>query len=911
MQDLMDEALALSLYEEECRALQREINPEYQSSVFTNLQRNKERREEDRNKELLNADSFDSMREAAGEGAVKTSVLTRTPAASAGAAALARARVSGSLSMEDAAHGAGGGKGFTSLRENQRRHQKSEKKGFGAGRVEAEAHATIDGVMDERTTLILQKMINKGELDEVHGCVQSGKEAHVYFAVGTDEVTLQPVQLAVKIFRTTLNEFSNRHEYVTGDRRFDLNFQKKDLRRQLKSWTDKEYRNLCRVTKCNIRAPTPVVCKEHVLVMQFVGAEGWPEPTLKDVQADWSVKQQARAYADVLQATRALYQRAHLVHGDLSEYNILYALQEKRCWLIDFGQAVDRSHPDTEKFLRRDLHTINRFFQRGDLLEASAEEPGLLSDEQAYEYVVSETPGDVVDAFPPLAALLEELTDVPEGGNDLEEETEEGKSEQEETEQEDELKEASEVQKAGVQEESEKVEPSSELDLTEAHAVLSSLSLCYVEFDVAPLTFQCCSPHRLVSAMTPNQWPTRSCRLTISVSHASVSVSNPSTPLDGVDNHQEGDALSPEKRGSVFQWVVGCVFLVCVAIIWNFSSVLIQYIFNDLSFEAPFFLTSFGMALFSINLPIYYITKVLLPQMKQGIATSELPQVKPEASQQPETQSPHSKATLKRTMVASAIVAPLWFIANFTYNESLNLTSVTSSTILSATSSVFTLILGIWILKERFTWAKFLGVALCMAGNCTTLANDSSGGISEGFWGDVCALIGAIMYGVYTTAIRKYIPDDAGMSVSLFFGFVGLFSLVILAIFVIIFNYSGVESLHNLTWEIVGLLFVQGLLNNVLADYLWAVSIMYTSTTVATVGLSLTVPMAILSDWIVNDISPNYVTLISSVLVLGGFVVIAFNTRQEQLRAESEAKAEAAEVPSPKSPATSYRMSMK
>lgn len=414
MQDLMDEAMALSLYEEEVNALQREINPEYQSSIFTTLERSKERREQDRNKDLLNADSFDFDVEASGEGAVAPSVLMRTPAAAAGDAALARARVNGSLSMEDAAHGAGSGKGFTSLREHQRRQLKSEKKGFGAGRVESEIHATADGVMDERTTLILQKMINKRDLDEVHGCVQSGKEAHVYFAMGTDEATMRPVQLAVKIFRTTLNEFGNRHEYVTGDRRFDLNFQKKDQRRQIKAWTDKEFRNLSRAAKCNIRAPTPIVCKEHVLVMQFVGADGWPEPTLKDVLADLSPKQQARTYADILQATRALYQRAHLVHGDLSEYNILFAHREKRIWLIDFGQAVDRSHPDTENLLRRDLHTINRFFQRGDLLEATADRVGLLSDEKAYEYAVSTTPKEVVAEFLMLASLLEEMTDEPE-----------------------------------------------------------------------------------------------------------------------------------------------------------------------------------------------------------------------------------------------------------------------------------------------------------------------------------------------------------------------------------------------------------------------------------------------------------------------------------------------------------------
>ncbi|KAG7391158.1 hypothetical protein PHYBOEH_006785 [Phytophthora boehmeriae] len=368
----------------------------------------------------------------------------------------------------------------------------------------------------------------------------------------------------------------------------------------------------------------------------------------------------------------------------------------------------------------------------------------------------------------------------------------------------------------------------------------------------------------------------------------SVSVSNsPSISVVGTGNHQqEAGALLPKKQSSVVQWTVGCVFLVCVATIWNFSSVLIQYTFKDLSLEAPFFLTSFSMALSCANIPIYYITRVLLPQERQGIATSRHSQVEPEATQQLEKQTPHSKATLKRTMIAAAIVAPLWFIANFTYNMSLNLTSVTSNILLSATSSVFTLIFGVWVLKEKFTCTKLFGVALGMAGNCTTLANGLNGEVS-------------------------YIPDDSGMSVLLFLGFVGLFSLVVLAVFVIIFNYTGVESLRNLTWEIVGMLVVQGLLNNVLADYLWTMSIMYTSTTVASVGLSLTVPMAFLSDWIVNDISPNYITLISSVLVLGGFVVIVINTHQEQPSVEPEVTirtSEADGVRSPKSPVAAYRL---
>ncbi|KAF1323397.1 Drug/metabolite transporter, partial [Globisporangium splendens] len=347
-------------------------------------------------------------------------------------------------------------------------------------------------------------------------------------------------------------------------------------------------------------------------------------------------------------------------------------------------------------------------------------------------------------------------------------------------------------------------------------------------------------------------------------------------------------AKKPVKKGSVFEWVVGCIFLVIVAVIWTFSSVLVQYIFDDLSFEAPFFLTYVGMSLFSVNLPIYYVTKILWPQLlgkkNQDQQHSDLPQLKTGEVQPP---SPHSKEVLKPTLKASAIVAPLWFLANFTYNESLNMTSVTSSTILSATSTVFTLMFGVWILKERFTWSKLLGVALCMAGNISTIANDSSDS-PDHIWGDVVALIGAIMYGVYTTAIRLYIPDNSGISISLFFGFLGFFSFLGLLAFVLIFNATGVESLANLTPKIMGLLIFQGLMNSVLADYLWAVAILYTSTTVATVGLSLTVPMAILSDWIVHGLSPGWVTIVSSVLVLGGFVVISLSTRQEQLEQTRE-----------------------
>jgi RIO kinase 1 len=90
-------------------------------------------------------------------------------------------------------------------------------------------------------------------------------------------------------------------------------------------------------------------------------------------------KRWAVLYQQVVDAVRSLYLKARLVHGDLSEYNILVApaflvenkaesieneMEEVQAVLIDFGQAVDVRHPESANLLHRDLDRIESFFQR-------------------------------------------------------------------------------------------------------------------------------------------------------------------------------------------------------------------------------------------------------------------------------------------------------------------------------------------------------------------------------------------------------------------------------------------------------------------------------------------------------------------------------------------------------------------
>ncbi|KAG2516807.1 hypothetical protein BBO99_00006534 [Phytophthora kernoviae] len=320
--------------------------------------------------------------------------------------------------------------------------------------------------------------------------------------------------------------------------------------------------------------------------------------------------------------------------------------------------------------------------------------------------------------------------------------------------------------------------------------------------------------------------------------------------LVGAASHS--GAHSKQKRRSSFDWLLGVVFLVIVALIWTFASVLVQYIFHNLSFQGPFFLTYVGISLFSVNLPLWYASQVLLPRAKAWLR-----------GQPTDGKLSHAKllrrsgkqASYSQIFRISAIISPLWFTANFT----------------------------VCALKEPFVWMKLAGVMLCMTGNITTIFNDvGEDNGADHAAGDLVALFAAFMYGVYTTAIRRLIPDEESVSISLFFGFIGVINMVCLLPFVLAFHYSGVESLSGLSLEILLLIGVKGLFDNVLSDYLWARAVLLTSPTVATVGLSLTVPLAIVADFWFHGILPTNVTLVASALVISGFVFINVSTKQNQ-----------------------------
>ncbi|XP_077991250.1 serine/threonine-protein kinase RIO1-like [Glandiceps talaboti] len=234
--------------------------------------------------------------------------------------------------------------------------QNSRRSDADRSRVKDKAdRATIEQVLDPRTRMILFKMLNRGVISEINGCISTGKEANVYHAAskeGTDR--------AVKVYKTSILVFKDRDKYVSGEYRFRHGYCRHNPRKMVQTWAEKEMRNLTRLYNAGLPCPQPVLLRSHVLVMSFLGTDGWPAPKLKDVELSESKLREL--YLSCIQIVRRIYQDCKLVHADLSEYNILY--HNGGIYLIDVSQSVEHDHPHALEFLRKDCCNVTEYFRR-------------------------------------------------------------------------------------------------------------------------------------------------------------------------------------------------------------------------------------------------------------------------------------------------------------------------------------------------------------------------------------------------------------------------------------------------------------------------------------------------------------------------------------------------------------------
>jgi RIO kinase 1 len=215
----------------------------------------------------------------------------------------------------------------------------------------SEDYKVFDDVFDMPTLLTINELRSDGMIQYIKSSFAAGKESKVYLAVAPDG-SLR----TVKIYLTVSAEFKKRMQYIAGDPRFsDI---KRGSRSLIMAWARKEFKNMQTAHASGVRVPLPIAVRKNVLVMEFIGnSEGNPMPTLVNTE-----EMTSDDYQQVIEQMTMLYQKAKLVHADLSEYNIFKT--DHGIMLFDFGSAIDIQHPNSKQFLVRDVMNINRFFEK-------------------------------------------------------------------------------------------------------------------------------------------------------------------------------------------------------------------------------------------------------------------------------------------------------------------------------------------------------------------------------------------------------------------------------------------------------------------------------------------------------------------------------------------------------------------
>ena len=228
---------------------------------------------------------------------------------------------------------------------SKKRRSRSLNDGFKKNKV-------VNEVLDKPTIFELYELIKSDIIVYVNGVVKAGKESVVFWAIGPNESNI-----ALKIYLVTTSNFKKRSQYLIGAPRFS--HVKKGTKNIVYLWAKKEFKNISQCYECGIPVVKPIHVSKNILVMEFVGDRGKPTKTLLESEVD------ENDYFQCIQIITDLFNKAKLIHGDFSEFNIFKT--DNGLKIFDLGSAVDLNHPKMIEFLKRDINNISNFFVKRGL----------------------------------------------------------------------------------------------------------------------------------------------------------------------------------------------------------------------------------------------------------------------------------------------------------------------------------------------------------------------------------------------------------------------------------------------------------------------------------------------------------------------------------------------------------------
>ncbi len=209
----------------------------------------------------------------------------------------------------------------------------------------------------------LQSLIDEGLIDAVVRQLMSGKEATVFVVRCGDETRCAKVykEATHRSFRQAVDYTENRKVKNTRQARAMAKGTRFGRQAQEAAWQSAEVDALYRLAAAGVSVPKPHNFHDGVLLMELVtDAQGDAAPRLNDV--DFTAEQARRHHATLLKEVARML-CAGVVHGDLSEFNVLLAADGPV--IIDLPQAVDAAgNNHAQRMLLRDVDNLRDFFGR-------------------------------------------------------------------------------------------------------------------------------------------------------------------------------------------------------------------------------------------------------------------------------------------------------------------------------------------------------------------------------------------------------------------------------------------------------------------------------------------------------------------------------------------------------------------
>jgi len=204
--------------------------------------------------------------------------------------------------------------------------------------------------------LALHTLVEKNVISQLGPLIGKGKESDVYSCMDDNGKIY-----ALKFYRMGRTSFRNIKMYrdIIGDRGH-------------LSWlyvnrlaAKKEFDALTKIFKLKLNTPKPIAYNRHVIVMSYLRG--------KELVYYKRIKNPLKIFRRIIKQIKIIYQKEHMIHGDLGEFNIVLS-ERGNILIIDWLQWVPSDHPNANTLLKRDIINICNFFQKKFNIESNVNE---------------------------------------------------------------------------------------------------------------------------------------------------------------------------------------------------------------------------------------------------------------------------------------------------------------------------------------------------------------------------------------------------------------------------------------------------------------------------------------------------------------------------------------------------------